>query len=71
MVFVVLFPTGGRSLFRSEIPGIAREAVAETWRAVEIFLCAGLIYLVLSLIITRATSLVERALSPWQFGARQ
>ena len=26
MVFVVLFPTGGRSLFRSEIPGITREA---------------------------------------------
>jgi trk system potassium uptake protein TrkH len=26
MVFVVLFPTGGRSLFRSEIPGIMREA---------------------------------------------
>jgi trk system potassium uptake protein TrkH len=26
MVFVVLFPTGGRSLFRSEVPGIAREA---------------------------------------------
>ena len=26
MVFVVLFPTGGRSLFRSEVPGISREA---------------------------------------------
>jgi len=26
MVFVVLFPTGGRSLWRSEIPGISREA---------------------------------------------
>ncbi|MAE46295.1 MAG: potassium transporter [Planctomycetes bacterium] len=26
MVFVVFFPTGGRSLFRSEIPGVAREA---------------------------------------------
>jgi trk system potassium uptake protein TrkH len=26
MVFVVLFPTGGRSLFRSEIPGVWREA---------------------------------------------
>lgn len=26
MVFVVIFPTGGRSLFRSEIPGISREA---------------------------------------------
>lgn len=54
-----------------DVTGIAREAVAETWRAVEIFLCAGLIYLVLSLIITRATSWAERALSPWQFGARQ
>jgi len=26
VVFVVLFPTGGRSLFRSEVPGISREA---------------------------------------------
>lgn len=26
LVFVVLFPTGGRSLFRSEVPGINREA---------------------------------------------
>lgn len=26
MVFVILFPTGGRNLFRSEVPGIAREA---------------------------------------------
>ena len=26
LVFVLLFPTGGRSLFRSEIPGISREA---------------------------------------------
>ncbi|MCD1635357.1 ABC transporter permease subunit [Martelella mediterranea] len=54
-----------------DITGIAREAVAETWHAVEIFMCAGLIYLAMSLIITRATSLVERTLSPWQFGARQ
>ncbi|MAM09473.1 MAG: ABC transporter permease [Rhizobiaceae bacterium] len=54
-----------------DVTGIAREAVAETWRAVEIFVCAGLIYLAMSLIITRAASFVERALSPWQFGARQ
>jgi trk system potassium uptake protein TrkH len=26
LVFVVFFPTGGRSLFRSEVPGIARDA---------------------------------------------
>ncbi|WFE75803.1 ABC transporter permease [Roseinatronobacter sp. S2] len=54
-----------------DVTGIAREAVAETWRAVEIFLCAGLIYLVLSLIVTRLTDRIERTLSPWQFGARQ
>ncbi len=27
LVFVVLFPTGGRSLFRSEVPGVSREAM--------------------------------------------
>ena len=32
MVFVVLFPTGGRSLFRSEIPGISREATTQRVR---------------------------------------
>lgn len=32
MVFVVLFPTGGRSLFRSEVPGVAREATTQRVR---------------------------------------
>ncbi len=32
MVFVVLFPTGGRSLFRSEVPGVAREATSQRVR---------------------------------------
>ncbi|HKX45604.1 MAG TPA: TrkH family potassium uptake protein [Planctomycetota bacterium] len=32
LVFVVFFPTGGRSLFRSEVPGIAREAVQQRVR---------------------------------------
>ncbi len=32
LVFVVLFPTGGRSLFRSEVPGISREAVQQRVR---------------------------------------
>ncbi|MCJ8139174.1 ABC transporter permease [Falsirhodobacter halotolerans] len=52
-----------------DMTGIAREAVAESWRAIEIFLCAAAIYLVLSLIVTRATIWLERRLSPWQFGA--
>ncbi len=32
LVFVLLFPLGGRSLFRSEVPGIAREASAHRVR---------------------------------------
>lgn len=51
-----------------DVTGIARAAVSETWRAVEIFLCAGVIYLVFSLIVTRASTWLERRLSPWQFG---
>ncbi|MEI5677237.1 ABC transporter permease subunit [Mesorhizobium sp. CGMCC 1.15528] len=51
-----------------EVTGIARAAVSETWRAVEIFLCAAVIYLALSLLVTRLSAWVERRLSPWQFG---
>ncbi|WP_062228142.1 ABC transporter permease [Aureimonas frigidaquae] len=50
-----------------DMTGIARAAMSETWRAVEILLCAAVIYLVVSLIVTRLTALVERRLSPWQF----
>jgi trk system potassium uptake protein TrkH len=32
LVFVVLFPAGGRSLFRSEVPGVSREAVRQRVR---------------------------------------
>ncbi len=32
LVFVVLFPTGGRSLFRSEVPGVSREATMQRVR---------------------------------------
>jgi octopine/nopaline transport system permease protein len=49
------------------VTGLARALVSETWRAVEIFLCAAAIYLALSLIVTQATAWLERRLSPWQF----
>ena len=32
LVFVVLLPTGGRSLFRSEVPGVSREAAQQRVR---------------------------------------
>lgn len=51
-----------------DMTGIARAAISETWRAVEILLCAAVIYLAISLIVTRASAMLERRLSPWQFG---
>jgi octopine/nopaline transport system permease protein len=50
-----------------EVTGLARALVSETWRAVEIFGCAAAIYLALSLVVTQATTWLERRLSPWQF----
>lgn len=54
MVFVVLFPTGGRSLFRSEVPGISREAGHQRVRDSAMMLVK--IYVALSLILV--TSLI-------------
>jgi len=46
MVFVVIFPTGGRNLFRSEVPGITREAGHQRVRDAALMLMK--IYLALS-----------------------
>lgn len=50
-----------------EVTGIAAAAVRETWRAIEVFLCAAVIYLVFSLIVTWSFSYIEKRLSPWLF----
>ncbi|KAA0595498.1 ABC transporter permease [Azospirillum lipoferum] len=47
-----------------EVTGLAGKMIAQTYRAVEIFACAGLIYLALTLILTRAVLLLEWWLSP-------
>ena len=47
-----------------EVTGIASKIISETFRAVEVFICAGAIYLVLNFAISRAIALVERRLSP-------
>ena len=48
LVFVLLFPTGGRSLFRSEVPGISREAVQQRVRDSALGLVR--VYVVLTLV---------------------
>lgn len=47
-----------------EVTGIAHKLIAETYRAVEIFVCAGAIYLALSFAVSRAVQALERRLSP-------
>jgi octopine/nopaline transport system permease protein len=50
------------------VTGIASKLISETFRAVEVFICAGAIYLILNFAISRAIALLERRLSP-QFHA--
>ncbi len=44
--------------------GIAYRIISETYRALEVFVCAGAIYLVLTFVISRAVWLLERYLNP-------
>ena len=47
-----------------EVTGIAYAIISETYRALEVFLCAGSIYLVLNFLLTRAIAAVEHWLNP-------
>jgi len=46
-----------------EISGIAYAIISETYRALEVFLCAGTLYLLLNFLLTRAVFAVEHRLS--------
>jgi octopine/nopaline transport system permease protein len=47
-----------------EVTGIASKIISETFRAVEVFICAGAIYLILNFAVSRGIALLERRLSP-------
>jgi octopine/nopaline transport system permease protein len=47
-----------------EISGIAYAIISETYRALEVFLCAGVIYLAINFVLTRAVAGLEAWLSP-------
>jgi len=47
-----------------EVTGIAHKLISQTFRAVEIFICAGAIYLILNFLVTRAIQGLEWWLSP-------
>jgi octopine/nopaline transport system permease protein len=52
-----------------EVTGIAHKIISQTFRAVEIFICAGAIYLILNFLVTRAIMALEWWLSPHLRGA--
>ena len=47
-----------------EVTGLAAKIIAQSYRAIEVFVVAGLIYLVLNFSITRLVALIEWRLSP-------
>jgi octopine/nopaline transport system permease protein len=46
------------------VTGIASKIISETFRAVEVFVCAGAIYLLINFAISRGVAWLERRLSP-------
>ncbi|MGE8144007.1 ABC transporter permease [Pseudomonas frederiksbergensis] len=47
-----------------EVSGVAQRIISETYRTMEVFLCAALIYLLLNFLIVRTLALIEWKLSP-------
>ncbi len=47
-----------------EVTGVAAKIIAETYRAIEVFVVAGAIYLVINFLLTRLVQLLEYWLSP-------
>jgi octopine/nopaline transport system permease protein len=48
----------------AEVTGVAEQIISETYRAIEVFICAGAIYLVMNYTITRLVGWLEYRLSP-------
>ena len=53
-----------------EVTGIASKIISETFRAVEVFVCAGAIYLLINFVISRGIAFLERRLAPQRRGAK-
>jgi octopine/nopaline transport system permease protein len=52
------------------VTGIAHKLISQTFRAIEIFIVAGAIYLVINFLVTRLIGWAERRLSPDRTASR-
>ncbi len=48
----------------TEVSGVAQRIIAQTYRTMEVFLCAALIYLLINFVLARLIAWLEHALSP-------
>ncbi len=51
-----------------EITGLAHKLISESFRAVEVFICAGAIYLLINFTVTRLIGFAERRIAPDIYG---
>jgi octopine/nopaline transport system permease protein len=47
-----------------DITGIAQQIISQTYRAVEVFACAGAIYLAMNYLVAHLVAVLEHRLSP-------
>ena len=64
LILMVKATALGSTVTLMELTGIAHKLISETFRAVEIFLVAGSIYLLMNFILTRLVAWGERAIAP-------
>lgn len=64
MILMVKATSLGSTITLLEITGIAHKIISETYRAIEVFVVAGAIYLLINFLLTRATIALEYWLSP-------
>lgn len=64
LILMVKATALGSTVTLMELTGIAHKLISETFRAVEIFLVAGAIYLFLNFILTRLVVWAERKIAP-------
>lgn len=64
MILMVKATSLGSTITLLELTGIAHRIISETYRAIEVFIVAGAIYLLINFLLTRAMLALEYWLSP-------
>lgn len=54
-----------------ELTGLAHKLISESFRAVEVFICAGAIYLLINFTVTRLIGFAERRIAPDIYGSQR